>query len=59
MATSPRKPKPSKAADKRHLHVKISGDLYRRLRRRALDEDTTVTEVTLKALERYLASRRG
>ena len=59
MATTPRKPKQSEAADRRHLHVKISGDLYRRLRRRALDEDTTVTEVTLKALERYLASRRG
>jgi hypothetical protein len=40
--------------DKARLNIEIDRDFYRRVKQRALDENTTVTEITLKALAQYL-----
>jgi len=40
--------------DKARLNVDIPKALYRKVKQRALDEDITITELTLKALNEYL-----
>jgi hypothetical protein len=40
--------------DKARLNVDIPKTLYRKVKQRALDEDITITELTLKALNEYL-----
>jgi hypothetical protein len=40
--------------EKARLNVDLPKDLYRKLKRRAVDEDTSVTEIVLKLLSEYL-----
>jgi hypothetical protein len=40
--------------DKVRLNADIPKALYRKVKQRALDEETTITELTLKALLQYL-----
>jgi hypothetical protein len=40
--------------EKARLNVDIPKDLYRKLKRRAVDEDTSVTEIILKLVNEYL-----
>jgi hypothetical protein len=41
--------------DKARLNADIPKVLYRKVKQRALDEDTTITEIILKALNKYLS----
>jgi NRPS condensation-like uncharacterized protein len=41
--------------DKARLNIEIDRDFYRKVKQRALDENTTVTDITLKALAEYLS----
>ncbi len=37
------------------MNVNISKAFHKKIKQRALDEDTTVTEIVMKALEKYLS----
>jgi hypothetical protein len=41
--------------EKARLNVDIPKALYRQIKQRALDEDITITELTLKAVNEYLS----
>jgi ParG len=41
--------------EKARLNVEMSKDLYRKLKRRAVDQDTSVTEIILKLVTEYLS----
>jgi hypothetical protein len=41
--------------EKARLNVDIPKEVYRKLKRRAVDEDTTVTEIILKLVTEYLS----
>lgn len=36
------------------LNLNVSKPFYRKIKQRALDEDTTITELVIKAIEDYL-----
>jgi hypothetical protein len=40
--------------DKARLNIEIDREFYRKVKQRALDDNTTVTDITLKALTQYL-----
>ena len=40
---------------KARLNVDIPKEIYRKLKRRAVDDDTTVTEIILKLVSEYLS----
>jgi len=37
------------------MNINISKSFHKQIKQRALDEDTTVTEIVIKALEEYLS----
>lgn len=41
--------------EKARLNVDMPKDVYRKLKRRAVDEDTTVTDIILKLVSEYLS----
>jgi hypothetical protein len=41
--------------EKARLNVDMPKEVYRKLKRRAVDEDTTVTEIILKLVTEYLS----
>lgn len=45
---------PSSKEEVTKMNVNIPKDFYKKIKQRALDEDTTVTEIVLKALRQYL-----
>lgn len=45
---------PSSREEVTKMNVNIPKDFYKKIKQRALDEDTTVTEIVLKALSQYL-----
>ena len=42
--------------DKARLNADIPRDLYKKVRRRALEDDTTVTEIIIKLLTEYVSN---